>query len=81
MLLVDFVRALDSLPLDVLFKALAELGLPPHLVSVSKRMNMGDLQVSFDLNDEPMAVPCTVGVKQGCQLSPALLLFVMQSLS
>ena len=38
-----------------------------------------DLKVGFDLNDEPVAVPCTVGVKQGCPLSPTLLLFVMQA--
>jgi hypothetical protein len=38
-----------------------------------------DLQVSFDLNGEPVAVPCMVGVKQGCPLSPTLFLFVMQA--
>ena len=37
------------------------------------------LQVAFELGSEPVAVPCTVGVKQGCQLSPALFLFVMQA--
>ena len=30
-LFVDFAKAFDSLPRDLLFKALAELGLPPHL--------------------------------------------------
>ena len=77
-LFVDLVKAFDSVPRDVLFTVLAKFGVPPHLVSVIKRMNM-DLQVIFDLNGEPVAVPCTVGVKQGCPLSPTLFLFVMQA--
>ena len=75
---MDLVKAFDSVPRDVLFTVLAKFGVPPHLVSVIKRMNT-DLKVSFDLNGEPVAVPCTVGVKQGCPLSPTLFLFVMQA--
>ena len=52
--------------------------MPPHLVHVIKRMNT-DLQETFDLNGEPVEVPCTVGLKQGCPLSPTLFLFVMQA--
>ena len=38
-----------------------------------------DLKVTFDLNGEPVEVPCTVGVKKGCPLSPTLFLFVIQA--
>ena len=38
-----------------------------------------DLEVTFDLNGEPVEVPRAVGVKQGCPLSPTLFLFVMQA--
>ncbi len=62
----------------MLFKVLPNYGVLPHLVSVIKQINI-DLQVSFDLSGEPVAVPCTVGVKQGCPLSPALFLFVVQA--
>jgi hypothetical protein len=44
---------------------LAKFGVPPHLIRVIRRMNT-DLQVTFGLNGEPVAVPCTGGVKQGC---------------
>jgi len=60
----------------VLFVVLAKFGVPPHLIRVIKRMNTG-LIVTFDLNGEPV----TVGVKQGCPLSPTLFLFVMQAFS
>ena len=61
-LFVDLVKAFDTVPRDVLFVVLAKFGVPPHLISVIKRMNT-DLQVTFDLNGEPVAVPCTGGVK------------------
>ena len=52
--------------------------MPPHLVRAIKRMST-DFEVTLDLDGEPVAVPCTVGVKQGCPLSPTLFLFVMQA--
>ena len=45
MLLVDLVKAFDSVPRDVLFTVLAKFGVPPYLVSVIKRVKT-DLQVS-----------------------------------
>lgn len=54
---MDLVKAFDTVPRDVLFVVLAKFGVPPHLISVIKRMNT-DLQVTFDLNGEPVAVPC-----------------------
>ncbi len=75
---MDLVKTFDSAPRDVLFSVLAKFSVKPHLVSALKRMNT-DPQVSFDLSSEPVAVPCTVGIKQGCPLSPALFLFVMQA--
>ena len=57
-LFVDLVKAFDTVPWDVLFVVLAKLGVPPHLISVIKRMNT-DLQVTFDLNGEPY---CQAGV-------------------
>ena len=36
-------------------------------------------QVAFELGGEPVAVPCTVGVKQGFQLSPTPLLFLIKA--
>ena len=77
-LFVDLVKAFDSVPREVLFSVLAKFGVPPHLIHAIKRMN-ADLEVKFDLGGEPIAVPCSVGVKQGCPLGPTLFLFVMQA--
>ena len=57
---------------------LAKLGVPPHLFQVIQRINT-DLQAVFELGREPVTVPCTVGVKQGCTLSPTLFFVVMQA--
>jgi hypothetical protein len=77
-LFVDLVKAFDSVPRDVLWAVLSKLGASAHLIHVIKRMN-ADLKVTFDLNGEPVEVPCIVGVKQGCLLSPALFNFVMHA--
>ena len=77
-LFVDLVKAFDSVPRDVFWAVLAKMGAPPHLIYVTKRMSV-DLKVTFDQNGEPVEVPCAVGVKQGCPLSPILFLFVMKA--
>ena len=77
-LFVDLVKGFDSVPRDVLFIMLAKFGVPPYLIHVIKRLNAG-LEVKFGLGGEPVAVPCSVGVQQGCPLSPALFLFVMRA--
>jgi hypothetical protein len=69
-LFVDLVKALGSVPRDVLWA--------PHLIYVIKRMNV-DLKVTFDLNGEPVEVPCKAGVKQGFSLSPTHFPFFMQA--
>ena len=61
---MDLVQAFDSVPRDLLFTVLSKFGVPPHLVSVIKRMNT-DLHVIFDLNGEPVAVPWSTFVHLG----------------
>jgi hypothetical protein len=78
MLLVDLVVAFDSVPRGVLWAMLAKIGVPPHLIYVTKRMNV-DLEATFDLNGEPVEVPCTVGVKKGFPLSPTLFVYVVRA--
>ena len=77
-LFVHLVKAFDSVPQDVLFTVLANFGVPPHMLRVIKRINE-DLQVAFEFDSEPVAVPCTAGAKKGCPLSPALFLFAMRA--
>jgi hypothetical protein len=74
---MDLAKAFDSVPRGMLWAALVKMGAPPHHIYVIKRMKV-DLKMTFDLNGEPVEVPCTVGVKQGFPLCPTLFLFVMQ---
>ena len=53
---MDFLKAFESVPWDVLFTVLAKFGVPPHLLRVIERIN-ADLQVAFELGGEPAAVP------------------------
>ena len=66
----------ELVPRDVLWAVLAKMGVPPHLICVIQRMN-AELEVTFDLHGGPVAVPCSVDIKQGCPLSLALFLFVI----
>jgi hypothetical protein len=69
---VDFSKAFDSVSRDLLLQRLESLGLPPLLLravdsyysSTTCRVRAGD-----GLSE---AFPSTIGVKQGCPLSPTL---------
>ena len=75
---MGLVEAFDSVPRGVIWAVLAKVGVPPHLIFVIRCMN-AELEVTFDLSSELLAVPCSVGVKKGCPLSPALFLFDIQA--
>jgi hypothetical protein len=64
---------------NVLFDLLKKFRVLPHLIDVIKRKSAG-LEMTFDLEGELVAVPCSVGVKKKCPLSPTLFLFIMQAL-
>ena len=77
---VDLKKAFPSIPRHVLFCVLRKFGVPPHFVQVLKRFYT-DLKIRVTLGpgssfDMPAG---ETGVREGCRLSPALFILVMQA--
>ena len=71
---VDFAKAFDSVPRDLLWLRLTAVGVPPELIRAIESYYSN---VSFSVRhpDAPTpapSFPSTAGVKQGCPLSPIL---------
>ena len=77
-LFAGFDKAIDSESRGVFRAVLARIGVPPHLACVTPRINT-ELEATFNLNGEPVAVPCFVGVKKRSPLSPRPILLVMHA--
>ena len=77
---VDFKKAFDTVPRDLLWRALARIGMGPKMMHCIKSMYDTDtarVQTQTGLTD---AFCCTIGVKQGCPLSPNLFGLYLDSL-
>ena len=69
---IDFSKAFDSIPRELLWARLAALGLPPSFLSAIQSYYSScsfAVRTSNGLSDP---FPSTAGVKQGCPLSPTL---------
>ena len=69
---IDFSKAFDSIPRELLWARLAALGLPPTFLSAIQSYYSScsfTVRTSAGLSDP---FPSTAGVKQGCPLSPTL---------
>ncbi|KAL3683261.1 hypothetical protein R1sor_001283 [Riccia sorocarpa] len=68
-LFVDFAKAFDTVPRPLLWKRLAQLGVPSDLIqSVCKLYQ----KVLVKINPDDAGVDSTLGVIQGCPASPTL---------
>jgi hypothetical protein len=77
LMFIDFENAFDSINGTKMWNVMKKYGIPKHIIDLVKQSSDGDTcQVVHDGRlSEP--IPTTTGVKQGCILSPALFLIVM----
>ncbi|GMI62527.1 hypothetical protein ScalyP_jg5732 [Parmales sp. scaly parma] len=76
-LLIDLVKAFDTVNRDCLIDVLAKLGVPPNLVQIIGVLHE-KVMVKFEVGDATKEFPSTVGVKQGDNLAPVLFVMFMQ---
>ena len=70
---VDFKKAFDTVPCDLLWRAVAGMGMGPKMMHCIRSMYDTDtarVQTQTGLTN---AFRCTIGVEQGCPLSPNLI--------
>jgi hypothetical protein len=67
---VDFVKAFDRVPREMLWKVLDKLGVPPKMVRL-----VAVLHSKVTVRLEGSDITSTNGVRQGCVLGPILFLF------
>ena len=69
---VDFRKAFDNVPRDLLWRLLGRYGCPGKFINITKLLHEGmeaQVMIGGELSD---TFPVTNGVKQGCTLSPTL---------
>jgi len=79
MVFIDFKQVYDTIDRPHLWDHLNNIRMPTHLVNDNKQMYDGDEYVLIDGAKTTSTGNSTVplrGVKQGCHLSPLLLLFI-----
>jgi hypothetical protein len=76
---VDFRKAFDSLDWSAMWKVMEAQGMPTKIVGIIKEL-YNNATVSVRLNSEDKMAPSfrqKVGIRQGCSLSPALFVLVL----
>ena len=69
---IDFRKAFDSVPRDMLWRVLGRYGCPGKFINIIKLFHEGmeaQVMIGGELSD---TFPVTNGVKQGCTLAPTL---------
>ena len=74
LLLLDFIKAFDRVPRELLWPLMAKLGVPPALISVLQALH-ATVNVKFAVEGVTRTVGSIIGVKQGDLLGPILFNF------
>ena len=69
---VDFKKAFDTVPRGVLWEVLKKAGVGPRMLNALQSMYKIDKACLRTTNGLTHPFSCTIGVKQGCPLSPNL---------
>jgi hypothetical protein len=70
---VDFCKAFDIVPRDLLWQVLAEMGIVGHFMECLQSMYSQDnVRVMHPTEGLSARFSCGIGVKQGCPLNPSL---------
>jgi hypothetical protein len=75
---VDLVKAYDTANHDLLLKVLEKYGTPPKFVNAVKTMYT-DLKVVLKIDKEICNIVQSIGIHQGDNMAPVLLLFLMSA--
>ena len=78
-LFIDFVKAFDRVPRELLWSVLAKFGVPPKLVRIIKALHR--IQVKFSVSGAEASIDSIIGVKQGDVLGPILFVLYMAALT
>jgi exonuclease III len=76
---VDFSKAFDSLDWDTMWKIMKYQGMPPKIIEMIKVLYTNS-SVAVRLNAEGKSAPAfkqKVGIRQGCSLSPAIFILIL----
>ncbi len=70
---MDFRKAFDTVPCDLLWQVLAKMGIVGHFMQCLQSMYIQDsVRVMHPTEGLSAWFSCGIGVKQGCPLSPLL---------
>jgi hypothetical protein len=69
---VDFKKAFDTVPRGILWEVLKKAGVGPRMLNALQGMYNNDKACLRTANGLTRPFSCTIGVKQGCPLSPNL---------
>jgi hypothetical protein len=80
-LFVDLVKAYDTVNREMLWKILKIIGVPDNLLIMVLKKLYADVTINLNVGDNLEQFLSTSGVKQGDNLAPGLLIFVIHAVS
>ena len=77
-LIINLIKAFDSINHDLLLKLLSRYGMPKTLIDIIKKLYQ-NCSIQFQVNSEKKTASYNKSVQQGDSMVPILFLFIMQA--